>query len=60
MVICLVQDIKNFQTVDKSSDQLVTCALTQPMKMCGGGPERYLLVTLPNILKCSETSLTCE
>lgn len=49
-----------FQAVDKSTDQLAIYALNQQMKMHRGRPELCRLVTLSNILKGSETSLTYE
>lgn len=55
----LVQNVKMFQDVDKSTDQLATQALNQQMKMCGVRPELYLVI-LSTILKGSGTSLSCE
>lgn len=55
----LVQNVKKFQDVDKSTDQLATQALNQQMKMCGVRPELYLVI-LSTILKGSGTSLSCE
>lgn len=53
----VVQDVRMFQAVDKSTDLLAIYALNQQMKMHRGRPERCRLVTLSNILKGSETSL---